>query len=105
MKNRWLKIIILSMVLIFALALTACQLEEPSTSVLYHINDNASNQLNKDRTTKDEAIDKVTDSITNLRSYLDNESIATTGYYMGMEFNIDTIDPVTLEGGNFRLKI
>lgn len=105
MKKTWVKIIILSMLLVFALALTACELQDPSTSVLYFINDNAANQRNKDRTTKDEAIDKVTDSITNLRSYLDNEAIATTGYYMGMEFNIDTQDPITLEGGNFRLKI
>ncbi len=105
MKKTWLKIIILSIMLVFAVALTACELQDPSTNVLYYINDNAANQLNKDSTTKDQAIDKVTDSITNLRSYLDNETIASTGYYMGMEFNIDTQDPITLEGGNFRLKI
>ncbi len=105
MKKTWVKIVILSMMLVFALALTACELQDPSTSVLYFINDNAANQFNKDRNTKDNAIDKVTDSITNLRSYLDNEAIATTGYYMGVEFNIDTQDPITLEGGNFRLKV
>lgn len=105
MKKSWLKIIILSIMLVFAVALTACELQDPSTNVLYYINDNAANQLNKDSTTKDQAIDKVTDSITNLRSYLDNETIASTGYYMGMEFNVDTQDPITLEGGNFRLKI
>jgi len=84
---------------------TACELSEPASAGQYFINDNAANELNKDKTTKDDAINGVTDGITNLRTYLDSADMASTGYYMGMEFNIDTLNPNTLTGGNFRLKI
>lgn len=105
-RGRTGKILILIAALIFAaLVLTACELSEPASAGKYFINDNSANELNKDSTTKDDAIDRVTDSMTNLREYLDSEVISSTGYYMGMEFNIDTLDPETQLGGNFRLKI
>lgn len=98
-------IVCLAMVFIVCLALTACELAEPVDAGKYYINDNAANELNKDNTTKDEAIDQVTGGIENLRKYLDSTDVSTTGYYMGMEFNVDAVDPATLDGGNFRLKI
>ena len=100
------RILILIAALIFAsMIFTACELQEPETSGKYFINDNAANQLLKDNNTKDDAIDRVTDGITQLRDYLNVGNNATTGYYMGVEFNIDTLDPTTLNGGNFRLKV
>lgn len=98
-------IICMAMIFIVCLALTACELSEPADAGKYFINDNAANKLNKDNTTKDQAIDQVTGGIENLRKYLDSTDVSTTGYYMGMEFNVDAVDPSTLDGGNFRLKI
>lgn len=98
-------LVILAVVFIACFALTACELSEPAVASKFFINDNAANQLNKDSTTRDDAITGITDGIENLRMYLDSADMATTGYYMGMEFNIDTLDPATLKGGNFRLKI
>lgn len=98
-------LICMAMVFIVCIVLTACELAEPASAGKYYINDNESNQLNKDSTTKDQAIDRVTDGIENLRKYLDSADVSTTGYYMGMEFNIDALDPNTLDGGNFKLKI
>jgi len=83
----------------------ACTLDQPNSDAKFRINDNKTNQRNKDNTSRDEAIERTTDSITNLREYLNNPQIATTGYYMGMEFNIDTINPATRDGWNFTLKI
>lgn len=105
-KGRLAKLLFfVTALIVVALALTACELAEPVEGSKYYINDNSANALNKDTTTKDQAIDRVTGGITNLREYLDSEVVSSTGYYMGMEFNIDTLDPETLEGGNFRLKI
>lgn len=105
-KGRLAKLLFfVTALIVVALALTACELAEPVEGSKYYINDNSANAYNKDTTTKDQAIDRVTDGITNLREYLDSEVVSSTGYYMGMEFNIDTLDPETLEGGNFRLKI
>ena len=98
-------LIMLAAIFVVCFTLTACELSEPADASKYYINDNASNALNKDSTTKDQAIDRVTGGIENLRSYLDDADVATTGYYMGVEFNIDTLNPNTLDGGNFRLKI
>lgn len=105
-KGRLGKIVLCILaILMVSLLLTACELTESSASSKYFINDNAANDLNKDNNTKDDAIDRVTGGITNLREYLDSDVISSSGYYMGMEFNIDTVNPETLTGGNFRLKI
>lgn len=97
-------ILIVAAILLLALVLTACELSEPAKGNQYFINENV-NSGNQRPRDKDAAIDNVTDGITNLRKYLDSEVISDTGYYMGMEFNVDTEDPVTLDGGNFKLKI
>ncbi len=98
-------VLLITAIFIVCLVLTACELSAPAEASKYFINDNEENSVNKDHTTKDEAIDQVTNGIENLRSYLDSADMKDTGYYMGVEFNIDTIDPNTLQGSNFRLKI
>lgn len=98
-------ILVLAVFIVAALCLTACELSDPDTAAKFYINNNEENAVNIDTTTKNQAIDRVTDSLTNLREYLDSEVVSNTGYYMGTEFNIDTIDPETGKGSNFRLKI
>lgn len=65
----------------------------------YTIVDNEGNQLNKNLATKDEVIKKTSDSITNLKNYLTSSTVADTGYYMELDFDVDTDT-----GDNFELK-
>lgn len=106
-KGRFGKIIIfVAALLMCALVFSACELSDPERGSKYFINDNEFNKVNNmSSENKDSAIDHVTNGITNLRKYLDSDVVSSTGYYMGMEFNIDTLNPETEEGGNFRLKI
>ncbi len=94
------------MAVLIALTVAACEFNEGAENqAKFYINDNEYNQQLKNNTTKEQAIDNVTESLTNLRDYLNETSMATTGYYMGVEFNINTLNPETLDGGNFRLKV
>jgi hypothetical protein len=108
MKKNIIRVVIFLMLLILSvLTVSACELKDESeeSTAKYYINDNDYNETLKNTSTKEDAIDNVDDGITNLRSYLNQTSIATTGYYMGVEFNINTLNPETLDGGNFCLKI
>lgn len=94
------------MLVLVALTAASCEFNDGTESrAKFYINDNEYNQQLKNNTTEDQAIDKVTESLTNLRDYLNETSMATTGYYMGIDFNINTLNPETLDGGNFRLKV
>ncbi len=106
-KGRFGKVLILiAALLLCALVFSACELSDPDRGNKYYINDNEFNKVNNvSSEDKNSAINHVTDGITNLRKYLDSDVVSSTGYYMGLEFNVDTLDPDTDEGGNFRLKI
>lgn len=107
MKNRIVKILLLCILsALIVLTAAACEFNEGSQNeAKFYINDNEYNKQLKNNTTEEQAIEHVQESITNLRDYLNETSMATTGYYMGVEFNINTVNPKTLQGGNFRLKI
>ncbi|MBR1747095.1 MAG: hypothetical protein IJ735_02650 [Clostridia bacterium] len=110
MKNIGRKKILRAVLLFAAIAvaivsLAACTLSDPDTSTKFLIVNNEENRPNIDTTTRDEAIDTVTDGLEALRVYLDNPDVANTGYYMGLEFNINTKDTRTNVLTNFRLKV
>ena len=91
--------------LAIAMVFTGCELQDPVTESVYYINDNENNYYNKDHTTSEEAVDEFTDSITALRTYLDSESFVDSGYYMGVDFDIDILDANNNTEGNFALRI
>ena len=91
--------------LLTAVVFTACELKDPVTESTYYINDSQANYYNKDHTTTEEAVDEFTDSITALRKYLDSESFVDTGYYMGVDFDIDILDQQNNTAGNFALRV
>ncbi|MBO5304645.1 MAG: hypothetical protein J6A99_03095, partial [Clostridia bacterium] len=91
--------------LAIAMVFTGCELQDPVTESVYYINDNENNYYNKDHTTSEEAVDEFTDSITALRTYLDSESFVDSGYYMGVDFDIDILDAENNTEGNFALRI
>ena len=91
--------------LAIAMVFTGCELQDPVTESVYYINDNENNYYNKDHTTSEEAVDEFTDSITALRTYLDSESFVDSGYYMGVDFDIDILDADNNTEGNFALRI
>ena len=92
-------------VLLIAVVFTACELKDPVTASTYYINDSQANYYNKDHTTTEEAVEEFTDSITALRKYLDSESVGETGYYMGVDFDIDILDQQNNTAGNFALRV
>lgn len=129
MKRRHLLIklaLILSVVVLATLVLFACQPYEEEWKDPYPIIDNEENEANKDHTTKDQAVDRVTDSIDNLLEHLeyddyDLEAIFNEhrnedgtydvdgirdampdsgGYYIGANITINTED-----GSAFILKL
>ena len=91
--------------LMLAAVLSACELRDPVRESTYYINDNEANYYNKDHTTNEEAVDEFTDSITALRKYLDSESFVDSGYYMGVDFDIDILDADNNTAGNFALRV
>ena len=106
-KSGLAKKLILCVLVILAMAVvfTGCELQDPVTESVYFINDNENNYYNKDHTTSEEAVDEFTDSITALRTYLDSESFVDSGYYMGVDFDIDLLDAENNTVGNFALRI
>lgn len=94
---------------IFALVLsfifTGCELKDPEKGEAYKLLDNKENYYNKDHTTGEEAVNEFTDSITALRKYLDSESFVDSGYYMGVDFDIDILDPEGKTAGHFTLGV
>lgn len=93
------KILVMILAAVMLVALVACVPASEDANYPYGIVDNPQNQLNKDATTKDEAIQRTSDSITNLKNYLKSATVADTGYYMEFDFDIDTDT-----GDNFELK-
>lgn len=90
-KSKSIKLI-LAVVLVFVLGcmLSACKEAEVSDEPTYSINNDESNQVNIDFTTKDQAIDKVTNALNNLSGRLDTAEAGEGGYYMGFDFHINT---------------
>ncbi|MDD4316700.1 MAG: hypothetical protein PHC84_06040 [Clostridia bacterium] len=99
-KSCLSKIIILIMLLLLAFTVSACKEVEEDDGPLYGINDDENNQINKDQTKKEDAINKVTTSITNLQKRLDSEDVGEGGYYMAFDFHINTAN-----NSNFVLKL
>lgn len=99
-KSFLFKAIILIMLLLLAFAVSACQEVETDDGPIYGIDDDASNQVNKDKTTKAQAIDKVTTSMTNLKKRLNSEDVGEGGYYMAFDFHINTAN-----NSNFVLRL
>ena len=91
--------------LALAVVFTACELKDPVTESTYYIIDNQSNYYNKDHTTNTEAVDEFTDSITALRTYLQSADFVDSGYYMGVNFDIDLRNSVEETVGNFALRV
>lgn len=98
-------VLLFAAIAVAIVSLAACTLADPDTSTKYQVINNEDNAPNINTTTRDQAIDTVTNGLESLRVYLDKPEIANTGYYMGVEFNINTDDTRTHELSNFRLKI
>lgn len=106
-KGAFNKILFAVILVLIVVTAVSCELKDPNeqSGAKFFINDNDYNKTLKNNATKEDAIDNVDNGITNLREYLNDSEIATTGYYMGVEFNINTNNPETETGGNFRLII
>src|SRR5690554_3991949 len=78
----------------------ACQPIEVDQGPKYGIDDGPSNDINKDHTTKDQAIEKVINSLSNLQNRLDSEDVGEGGYYMAFDFHINSQN-----NSNFVLKL
>lgn len=94
------KLILLVLLILLVFSLTACQPVEKYNGPIYGIDDNESNKINKDNTQKQDAIKKVTSSITNLKKHLNSEDVGEGGYYLGFDFHINTA-----MNANFVLKL
>lgn len=107
MKKGLLKKIVLFVlgVLTLAVVFAGCELQDPVTEATWYINDNQSNYYNKDHTTGEEAVNEFTDSITALRTYLQGADFVDSGYYMGVNFDIDLRDSEEETVGNFALRV
>ena len=100
--------------IMLAMLLTGCSsdsenklitIEDPVEQAVYYIQDSKLNQYYQDHTTKEQAVNEFTDSITALRTYLDGESFVDTGYYMGVNYDIDLLDEEDNTAGNFQLRV
>ncbi len=100
--------------MMLAMLLTGCSsdsenklidIKDPVDKAVYYINDGTLNQYYQDHTTNEQAVTEFTDSITSLREYLDGESFVDTGYYMGVNYDIDVLDNQNNTAGNFQLRV
>lgn len=81
-------------------ALVACSPATDDDNYPYENIDDDANKNNVDNTTKDEAVAMTSESISNLKEYVNNTVISDVGYYMEMDFNVNTDN-----GKNFRFKL
>lgn len=81
-------------------ALVACSPATDDDRYPFENVDDDANKNNVDNTTKEEAVAMTTDSINNLKEYVNTTVISDVGYYMEMDFNINTDN-----GKNFRFKL
>lgn len=72
--------------------LLACVPYEEVYADPYPILDNPDNQKFKDTTTKDEAIDIVTNGMDNLLTHLNTDTVGDTGYYIGADMVYNTLN-------------
>jgi len=93
------------LLLLFASVLYSCVPYTAADEDKYYINDNEDNKIYKDDTTKDEAIDRVTNGIDNLLNHLDEDSIATQGYYIGSDMVFNSYNETTGEESAFILRL
>ena len=103
-KLKLLPVLIILLIAFVSSVLFACTPPEEAWTNPYPIVDDEVNEQYKDKTTKDQAIDRATDSLDNLLDYLDTEEGATTGYYMGAELYINTKDEQGMDSA-FRLNL
>ncbi len=98
-KSKLTKLIILVLAIVLLCSLVACSEVTDEDNYPFDILDNDTNKSNIDTTTKDEAVEMTSQSIKNLKSYLQSVTVSDVGYYMGFDFKINTEN-----GSNFRLK-
>lgn len=93
MKQKILvAVIIIVLVALVAGIMVSCSPPSDVQASPFFINDTIENEINKDKTQKDEAVDRATGSLDNLLQYLDSEIVSTTGYYVGTKMHINTED-------------
>ncbi|NLO64437.1 MAG: hypothetical protein GX095_04270 [Clostridiales bacterium] len=98
------RFIVVVLILLLGGMLYACVPYTEAYEDRYVIDDNDENFKYKDHQTRDGAVDRVTNGIDNLLEHLDQESIATQGYYIGADIIINSSDPVEGESA-FILKL
>ncbi|HQC55072.1 MAG TPA: hypothetical protein PKX91_05050 [Clostridia bacterium] len=85
-------VIIIVLVALVAGIMVSCSPPSDVQASPFFINDSIENEVNKDKTQKDEAVDRATGSLDNLLQYLDSEIVSTTGYYVGAKMHVNTED-------------
>ncbi len=98
-KANIYKLIIIILAVVMLCSLVACSEITEEDNYPYTILDNELNKSNVDTTTKEQAVDMTSSSIKNLKEYLKSVTVSDIGYYMGLDFKINTEN-----GSNFRLK-
>lgn len=91
--------------LLIATVLYSCVPYTAADEDKYYIIDNDDNKPYKDATTKDQAIDRVTNGIDNLLDHLNEDAIATQGYYIGADMIFNSFNNDTKEESAFILKL
>jgi hypothetical protein len=105
-NHRFIKgIVAVSLLLLFAAVLYSCVPYTAADEDKYYIVDNDDNYPYKDHTTKNQAIDRVTNGIDNLLDHLNEDAIATQGYYIGADIVFNSYNNDTKEESAFILKL
>ncbi|MBO7156447.1 MAG: hypothetical protein J6V83_03475, partial [Clostridia bacterium] len=93
-QTKTLKTVIslLAIALLLVFAMFACVPVEQEYKDPYPIQDGEQNELYKDHTSKDEAIDQAIKPLENLLLHLDSDSVTYSGYYLGADMTVNTED-------------
>ena len=93
-QSKTLKTVLslLAITLLLVFAMFACVPVEPEYKNPYPIQDGELNEMYKDHTEKDQAVDEAFDSLENLLTHLDTTTVSDTGYYLGADMTINTED-------------
>ena len=93
-QSKTLKTVLslLAITLLLVFAMFACVPVEPEYKNPYPIQDGELNEMYKDHTEKDQAVNEAFDSLENLLTHLDSTTVSDTGYYLGADMTINTED-------------
>lgn len=89
-RTKLKAVLVLIIALTLACALFACTPYTGVAAEKFPIIDDENNEINKDKTTQEEAVDRTCDSMDNLLDYLDSDVVSDTGYYIGSDIVINT---------------